>query len=221
MVGNQLELVASSTHIRAASSIRSIISRSVRRRRRTRIRVIKDDLQRPICFEAIGLSHQDLLRLRHTPVSDNAYASVFAVFAMNAGPIATKSSVPGTYSINDSRLTFVPHQPLLPDVTYRAILHIRDTMTPAHVRCRTSISSTRSKSPDITSLPAESHNVSSRAGDVSPLASSSGRLCFSISLRPFDQNCAHASLAVFRLLFANQPDVHENLPLLPQRRRRF
>jgi hypothetical protein len=96
-----------------------------------RIRVIKDDLQRPIRFEAIGLSHHELLRLRHAPVSDLAYSSVFAVFAMNAGPSSTTSSVPGTYSINDSRLTFVPHQPLLPDVTYRAILHIRDNDDPA------------------------------------------------------------------------------------------
>lgn len=95
-----------------------------------RIGVIKDDLQRPIRFEAIGLSHHDLLRLRHTPVSDNAYSSVFAVFAVNAAPHATTSTVSGTYSIKDSRLVFVPHQPLLADVTYRAVLHIRDNDDP-------------------------------------------------------------------------------------------
>jgi hypothetical protein len=95
-----------------------------------RIRVIKDDLQHPIQFEAIGLSHHELLRLRHAPVSDIAYSSVFAVFAVNAAPSALTSTVIGTYSIKGSRLTFVPHQPLRPDVTYRAVLHIRDNDDP-------------------------------------------------------------------------------------------
>ncbi|MDB5347025.1 MAG: hypothetical protein JWP89_5402 [Schlesneria sp.] len=95
-----------------------------------RIRVIKDDLQRPIRFEAIGLSHHELLRLRHAPVSEIVYSSVFAVFTINAAPNATTSTVSGTYSIKDSRLTFVPHQPLLPDVTYRAVLHICDNDDP-------------------------------------------------------------------------------------------
>jgi hypothetical protein len=134
-----------------------------------RIGVIKDDLQRPIRFEAIGLSHQDLLRLRHTPVGEIAYPSVFAVFAINAAPNATTSTVVGTYSIKDSRLTFVPHQPLVPDVTYRAILHIRDNDDP-DTRSTSDINIQHEvEVPGLTNAATESPASLPGRGDVSPL----------------------------------------------------
>lgn len=89
-----------------------------------RIGVITDELHRPIRFEAIGLSHHDLYRLGQTSVVDTVFSNVFVVFASSSA--ATTTLVPGSYAIQGSRLIFVPLQPLLHDVTYRAVLYLRD-----------------------------------------------------------------------------------------------
>lgn len=94
-----------------------------------RIGVIHDPLQRPIKFEAVGLSSADLAPLQSLPPTDDAFSDVFAVIASDESAQTSPSPVAGTYWIDGSRLTFIPRQLLRAGQTYQAVLRLRDSAT--------------------------------------------------------------------------------------------
>lgn len=93
---------------------------------RPEIRIVRDQLQQPIAFEAVGLPEWELNRLR----DERADLSDFVIrFYVAVGGESTESAeddtipvVAGNYSVENSVVRFTPRYPLLPGIDYRIVL---------------------------------------------------------------------------------------------------
>jgi hypothetical protein len=86
------------------------------------IRVVTDKTDRPIAFEATGLTADDLEKLAARKDSADAFARVLSVSVVDDGGAADLPAMVGTYSVTGSSLRFTPRFALRPGLRYRAHL---------------------------------------------------------------------------------------------------
>jgi hypothetical protein len=93
------------------------------------LQVIKNYTERPIAFEATGLSPSDLEKIAAREDSTEAFGRVLSVSVADDSASSDLPAMAGTYTVSGSSLRFTPRYALRPGLRYRALLRAEAAST--------------------------------------------------------------------------------------------
>jgi hypothetical protein len=86
------------------------------------LKIVTDKAERPIAFEATGLSASDLEIIAAREDSAEAFGRVLSVSVVDENAAGDVPAMAGTYSVDGTSLRFTPRFALRPGLRYRALL---------------------------------------------------------------------------------------------------